>query len=287
MICFIWLDIIFAPCKRILGSVRTRLICIPNVRQFLPQEVSALVHHVELNRAGWRNKTLHRLVLATLWLATENLTEPEIYSAMRDAFGLQVPKERLASVLSSLTNDQYLINVRPGVYRIPNDARQQLDQDIAEAEEVENNARHCFESLISHACPDLDPSHAWKTFEDRYLVPMVRNIGANTYSLITGELQPVEPQRITTFLTEFQADYHRSLQGRRPRFPRPTKRGGPRLRNENFTRVFLRRGYRCIRGSPRQASIDLCITNQVSPFRRHQFSVLITTLARQPVQYLC
>jgi len=38
-------------------------------RSVLSREVMALVHHVELNRAGWWDKVVQRLTLAAVWLA--------------------------------------------------------------------------------------------------------------------------------------------------------------------------------------------------------------------------
>ena len=54
-----------------------------NVAKLLPTEVAALVHHVELTRAGWWDKAVHRLVLAAVWLADKPLTVREIQIGRR------------------------------------------------------------------------------------------------------------------------------------------------------------------------------------------------------------
>jgi hypothetical protein len=46
--------------------------------KLLPTELAALVHHVELNRSGWWDKAVHRLVLAAVWLSETPPTIPEI-----------------------------------------------------------------------------------------------------------------------------------------------------------------------------------------------------------------
>lgn len=174
-----------------------------NTALLLPREVSALVHHVELNRAGWSDKTLNRLVLATMWLAGENLNETQICRNMQDTFSLTVGKEKLASVIGSLKSEDSLIEVSNGVYRIPDRARSELDQEIGEAEEAESKARDHFHFLVAQSCPDLDASNVWKVFEHKFLVPMVRNLGANTYRLIAGEARKLDTKYVDSFLNEF------------------------------------------------------------------------------------
>ena len=73
-----------------------------DAHSLLPREVSALVHHVELNRAGWWDKALNRLVLATVWMASGNQDESQLRSAMPDTFGLTIGEAKLSSAIASL-----------------------------------------------------------------------------------------------------------------------------------------------------------------------------------------
>jgi hypothetical protein len=56
----------------------------------LPREVSALVHHIELNRAGWWEKALNRLVLAAIWLSDGNPDVAEIRVTFEGTFSLPI-----------------------------------------------------------------------------------------------------------------------------------------------------------------------------------------------------
>ncbi len=177
----------------------------------LPREVSALVHHVELNRAGWWDKTLNRLVLAAVWLESKNPDASEICRAMHKTFGLTVSKERLASIIASLKAEDYLVEISDGVYRIPDKARSEFDREIADAENAETKAREHFVSLVTQSCPALDASQVWKAFEQKFLIPMVRDIGANTYRLIAGEAQTFHVTHAESFLAAFAQEHQSSL----------------------------------------------------------------------------
>ena len=89
----------------------------------LAKEVSALVHHIELNRSGWWYKTLNRLVLSVIWLSRENMAEDQITKALKETFNLDIKGERLKSAIKSLKGEDCLIEVSAGVYRIPEKAR--------------------------------------------------------------------------------------------------------------------------------------------------------------------
>ncbi len=183
-----------------------------------------MVHHVELNRAGWSDKTLNRLVLATMWLAGENLNETQICRNMQDTFSLTVSKEKLASVIGSLKSEDSLIEVSNGAYRIPDRARSELDQEIGEAEEAESKARDHFHFLVAQSCPDLDASNVWNVFERKFLVPMMRDIGADTYRLITGEEQIVDEKHVEKILTEFDQEHRHALKAVITKFLDPKKK---------------------------------------------------------------
>jgi hypothetical protein len=68
----------------------------------LPKEVTALVHHIELNRAGWWDKTVHRLVLAAVWLSDHTPNTDEIQATLKAQIRLSISKGKLSSVLSTL-----------------------------------------------------------------------------------------------------------------------------------------------------------------------------------------
>lgn len=177
----------------------------------LPREVSALVHHVELNRAGWWEKALNRLVLAAVWLAEPNPDMMEICTTLQATFGLTIGPNKLGSILSALEAEDCLVQVAGGEVRIPDKARASFEQEIAEAEKVERNARTFFSSLAEKTCPALDAACIWNAFESSVLVPLVRDIGAHTYHLITGERMVLDGACAEHFMAQFGQEHRGAL----------------------------------------------------------------------------
>jgi len=58
----------------------------------LPKEAIALVQHIELNRAGWWDKSVHRLLMATIWLSDNPPNADTIQAGMKATFKLYLPE---------------------------------------------------------------------------------------------------------------------------------------------------------------------------------------------------
>lgn len=152
----------------------------------LPPEVVTLVHHVELNRVGWWKKVLSRLALAAVWLETEAQTIEQIRTGL-NVFGVKVSTRELVPILASLEQENLLVRIQEGRYRIPAQARSLIDKEIAESERVEQDARQVFLSLAQEFCPTVDSAELWTKFESAVLIPLVRSVGASIYQFIVGD----------------------------------------------------------------------------------------------------
>ncbi len=74
----------------------------------LPSEVVSLIHHVELNRAGWWEKIVQRLVIAAIWLAGRNMTPKEVKNELK-GFGVNLDEAKLREQIESLCSAQTVI----------------------------------------------------------------------------------------------------------------------------------------------------------------------------------
>ena len=91
----------------------------PTAHSYLPAEVSALVHHVALNQAGWADKALSRLVLSALWVSDVPLTTAQLVAAMRRDYNLRMNPADVQPIVSALTSDGHLVELCPDKFRIP------------------------------------------------------------------------------------------------------------------------------------------------------------------------
>ena len=177
----------------------------------LPKEVIALVHHVELNRAGWWDKALHRLVLAAVWLSDHSCKLDEISTTLKEELRLSLNTGKLSSVLSALESQNMLVRLPGDLYRIPDTQRSVFEKEIAEAEKVASDARDFFFTLAIELCPDLDPHNVWNEFESEYLAPLLKSVGANAYRLIAGEHLTVDKTLFDHYVARLGEKYRAKL----------------------------------------------------------------------------
>ena len=193
-------------------------------KKLLPAELAALVHHVELNRSGWWEKTLERLILASIWLADSNPTVDEIRTMLREDFGLSISTGKLENVVAALESKNYIIRLPDSTIRISESRQNDFELEIQEAERAGVDAQAYFSDLLVELCPDLDINEVWQKFESIFLAPLIREIGANAYKLIAGEKMTVNQKLLKEFQERFDKEYETPLFELVSRFLDPSNR---------------------------------------------------------------
>jgi hypothetical protein len=123
----------------------------------LPKEVVALVQHIELNKTGWWDKAVQRLVMAAVWLANEPPNAGAIQAALESTFRLSLTTPKLMSALASLESRKMLLHLPSDTYRVPEEHRVVFENEIAAAEKVEGEAKESFCKLVSAVGEGLEP----------------------------------------------------------------------------------------------------------------------------------
>ena len=177
----------------------------------LPREAVALVHHIELNKAGWWDKAIHRLVLACVWLADEPPNIGAIQLALKDTFKLSLGTPKLMSALASLESRQMLLQLPSDSYRIPQEQRVIFEQEIAASEMAEREAKESFCRLVAEIGEGLESGKVWATFEQEFLGPLIEQVGANAYRLVAGEKMTMDKALVADFLEPFPPSVHSKL----------------------------------------------------------------------------
>lgn len=177
----------------------------------LPKEAVALVQHIELNKAGWWDKAVHRLVLACVWLAPEPPSTDAIQSALLSTFKLTLGIPKLAAALASLESRQMLLRLPNDTYRIPEAQCAIFEQEIAAAEKTGNEAKGFFCKLVVDISKELDSEKVWVGFEQEFLGPLIEQVGANAYRLVAGEKMSVDKALVDHFLKPFPVNFHSEL----------------------------------------------------------------------------
>jgi hypothetical protein len=151
----------------------------------MPSEVLALLHHVELNDAGWPGRTARQLVLAHLW-TNEPCAADGVGQSIRTAFRIDVDEALLRAQLAQLATEGAVIELPGGDVKLAEDTRRDLNAEIARVSILEDGAKERFVDTIRRHDIANDADEAWTIFCERFIMPLVRDLGARTYELITS-----------------------------------------------------------------------------------------------------
>ena len=154
---------------------------------------------------------VQRLVLAAVWWANHPPSVDEIKKTLLQEFKLSLSHDKLRVALGDLEKQDLLVALPAGQYRIPDAQRLVFEQDIAAAEKIESDARDFFCELAEELCAGLDANSVWSVFQTELLTPLVKDIGANAYHLITGESLRVGQDLVDHFLKGFEPEFHPGL----------------------------------------------------------------------------
>ena len=171
----------------------------------LPPELLSLVHHLELTQSGWWDTALQQLVLMILWLNNKFMTAQEIRASIKDNYSVIVDPERLSAQLGTLLDANAVIMNQAQMHKITEESRHSLEKELEAGRDVEDQTRQLFFASIIDAGLDIDPESCWDTFQDRCLIPLVRDMGAHTYEFITSGNQPID--KVFEYTDKFFATY--------------------------------------------------------------------------------
>lgn len=194
--------------------------------RILSKEVTSLIHHIALNEEGWWDKTIQRLILSTLWTAIENkATKKEILSFLQENFQINVSEDRIFREIEKLLSVKAIFKVDRlnDEYKISESELQNFNNDIKRFEETEAEAKKIFDTIVKEECNAAEIAVlTWDNFHNELFIPIMYELGAKTYELITGkELTLESNQNFKKYLSKFPADRHQNIKSAIIRFLNP------------------------------------------------------------------
>lgn len=190
-------------------------------KKLLPREVAAIVQHVELHRSGWWDKAVQRLIIAAIWLSDKPPTTAEIQLILKDEFQLVLSKAKILLAIESLEEKKAVMRIAGPAFQIPLEHREQFEVEIAEAEQADAKIQEYFSQICSELCGSLKTDDVWKIFESDFFAPLIKEVGANAYRLVSGQRMHLDKSMVTRFLKKFDNGLHDALQELVSRFLDP------------------------------------------------------------------
>ena len=176
--------------------------------QRLPPAIISLVHHIELNKAGWWDKALDQLLIATIWVAGKEQSTDEIIEQFRRTLHVVVEKSKVQERLDRLMSKSILISMPEDRLKLSESFLETYHEEIAKTEALELSVEESFVSILKKHCPSLDGKQTWTKFNESFLLPFVRDTGANTYKLLAEGNLRITPGRFVRFVADYPKDIH-------------------------------------------------------------------------------
>ena len=169
----------------------------------LPREIVALIHHIELNKAGWWDKAAKQIIVATIWSNEKNLSIEEISVSVKSQHEIHLDFKRLEVYLSELCSSNILVCSIDAKYKLSEEHSKIIVTNIKEVEINEEDVKGIFSKLISQLCPSLSIEDTWSDFSTNFLFPYIKEAGASSYHMVVGDQFIFEPTNFEAFLQKY------------------------------------------------------------------------------------
>lgn len=132
------------------------------------------------------------------------LNSEEVRSTLAGHFSISLDEPVINKHLHELTTSGQLLVLPDGQYKLSEHTIRQCEEDLTNSVQLEDRVRVRFQTLLSEYCPSLDFDPAWDSYHEKFLLPIVSDMGANTYRLITGANVEVETPQLRLFTDSFE-----------------------------------------------------------------------------------
>ena len=156
----------------------------PKTSRRLPSELVALIHHVELSEAGWRDQLLDQVIVSSMFLRTAPCGAEELRTSLDSDFSLTADDRAFHQSVKRLLASQRLVEIDGGRLKLTEQAAKTAQATIVANQSLEKRVAARFKAIVAEEDKTLDPDDCWRRFCDECLDPLVTELGARTYELI-------------------------------------------------------------------------------------------------------
>jgi hypothetical protein len=174
--------------------------------QPLPTELVSLIHHLHLNEAGWWDKGIRQLIVSIVWL--NGTMRPDAVSrSLQDQYSITLETGEVRKHLQILSSAGILVAMPDGNLKIAETELKNLELSLKRAEDEADEVRQVFQRLLQTHCPSLDVPSTWLRFNEDLLLPLIHEMGAKTFEMISGTRHQLEETTtFPSFLEKFASD---------------------------------------------------------------------------------
>ncbi len=177
--------------------------------KILSSEIVSLVHHVKLNESGWWEKAIQNIIISTFGINNNApISEKEIYENLHNEIKTEIDIARLSKQFDVLKSKRIIISTVDNLYLLSDETYNDFNSSFTIQKEIEFEAENRFEELCVQLCPDIDSKKLWNELNEHLIIPLIKEIGAKTYELISGvdSMNIEQYGQFQLFLTRYNGD---------------------------------------------------------------------------------
>ena len=176
----------------------------------LAPELVPLVHHIELAKAGWSLRLTEQLATAAACSSGQTTSAADLRVSIEKQYGVRTTEADVRRAVSALASKKILLEVEPGKFKASEAQRDTLERHKTEAAELEKTAKAAFEQILT--THGIEIADAWATFHDHCLSPLITEVGARIYHVLSGEPPTAEQQRhVESYVEKYPAEQRADL----------------------------------------------------------------------------
>jgi hypothetical protein len=151
----------------------------------LSTELVPLVHHIELAKAGWPARLAEQLVAAVAYGTAQSLSQDEFRQAIERQYGVRMADGEISRALGYWRSNKAVLEIEPGRFRLSEAQRGAIQKQISETANLETDAHRAFDEILTKHGLVIDG--AWVSFQTKCLRPLISDVGARIYHVLSGE----------------------------------------------------------------------------------------------------
>ena len=174
--------------------------------KILSSEIISLVHHVKLNESGWWEKAIQNIIISTFGINNNSpISETGVLDKMQNELNSNVDRIRVSKQFEILKGKKVIIHVQDNLFMLSEAHYNDFKSSFAFQKEIEFEAEKRFNDLCLKICPDIRSKRIWNELNEFLIIPLIKEIGAKTYELISGEesISIEQYGQFTTFINRF------------------------------------------------------------------------------------
>lgn len=176
----------------------------------LQGQLAALIHHVELSKAGWRDRALESMVLSTCYVSDIPLSVNEIAQRLNEQIETPLGRAQIESSVRRLLSKPQLVKTPDDKLNLTEETRASIEENFQGAQSLEADVRVTFASTFSGVDEEFRPS--WEDFSAEFVAPLITELGARTYEVISaGERTPSTSEAHTQYMARFPKELRPQL----------------------------------------------------------------------------